>query len=325
MYWAPFNLIMHNMGKINKEGPLLMTTKEHNEAMHQFNYYFRHINPNQSTPYSYQPYHFNNEYYTNTTQNSLIDHNDLYFRQHILTFVLIHGSWADPTFWNGIAGELRKMGHIVHTPQLPGHGTDKNKNVTHAMITQSVVEYITTQNLKNIILVGHSFGGSVIQKVAEHLPDRIKRLVFWNAFILKDGESMADQFPPQGQQFILGLAQQSPDHSIKLPFSYFREVFVNLADLQTAQQIYNSTTPEPSAPLTEKLDLKAFYQLTTPRSFINLLEDTAIPAGEAYGWYPHMASRLGIFRFIQGHGDHMTTAKLQPRKVAHLIVNAGRD
>lgn len=302
-----------------------MATKQYNEVMYHFDPKFRHLNFNQTNPYSHHPHHLNNEYYAQTNQNHLIDPNDLFYRQNSLTFVLVHGSWVDPSFWNGIAGELRKMGHTVHTPQLPGHGTDKNKNVTHEMITHSVVEYITTQNLKNIILVGHSFGGSVIQKVAEQLPDRIKRLVFWNAFILNDGESMADQFPPQAQQFLLGLAQQSTDNSIKLPFSYFREVFVNLADLQTAQQIYNSTTPEPAAPLIEKLDLKLFYQLSTPRSFINLQEDTVVPAGEAFGWYPHIASRLGIYRFIQGHGDHMTTAKLQPRKVAHLIINAGRD
>ncbi|WP_088041812.1 alpha/beta hydrolase [Bacillus sp. EAC] len=304
-----------------------MTIKEFYAVKNHFDHKYRNSQLNQLNPYSYYPQNWNNEYTANPYESHYYpDQTDFFHRhQSQITFVLVHGSWVDPSFWNGISADLRKMGHVVHTPQLAGHGTDTNKNVTHEIVTKSVVDYITTKNLINIILVGHSFGGSVIQKVAEQLPDRIKRLVFWNAFVLNDGESMADQFPKQAQDFLLGLAQQSSDHTIKLPFSYFRETFVNLADLQTAQQIYNSTTPEPANPLVEKLDLKNFYRLTTPRSFINLQEDTVIPAGEQYGWYPHLASRLGIFRFIQGHGDHMSTAKLQPRRIAQLIVNAGRD
>ena len=304
-----------------------MTIKESHEVTQHFNYKYRNMNPHQIDPYSYYPQNWFNEYHSNPvqSQHQFVDQSDYFYRHAQLTFVLVHGSWVDPFFWHGIAAELRKMGHVVHTPQLPGHGTDKDKNVTHEIITNSVVHYITSNKLKNIILVGHSFGGTVIQKVAEQLHDRIKRLVFWNAFVLNDGESLADQFPQQAQNFLLGLAGQSTNNTINLPFQYFREVFVNLADLQTARQIYNATTPEPAAPLVEKLDLKTFYQLSTPRSFINLQEDTVVPAGEKYGWYPHIASRLGIFRFIQGNGDHMSTAKLYPRKVAQLIVNAGRD
>ncbi|WP_255294970.1 carboxylesterase [Bacillus sp. AFS041924] len=304
-----------------------MTSKKSHEMIQSLNYRNRNMNPNQNNPYYYYPHNWYNEYqsYPNQQQH-LIDQSDIFYRQHAqYTFVLVHGSWVDPFFWHGINRELQKMGHIVHTPQLPGHGTDKDKHVNHEMITKQVVHYITSNKLNNIILVGHSFGGTVIQKVAEQLHDRIKRLVFWNAFVLNDGESLADQFPKQAQEFLLGLAQQSTDHTINLPFQYFRDVFVNLADLQTAKDIYNATTPEPATPLVEKLDLKSFFQLSTPRSFINLQEDTAVPAGENSGWYPHMASRLGVYRLIQGSGDHMSTAKIYPRRMAQLILNASRD
>jgi pimeloyl-ACP methyl ester carboxylesterase len=296
-----------------------------NEVINYSFNYDRNINPYQINHHSHYPQNWYYGYHLPSYQNQQINYDDYYRQFTPLTFVLVHGSWVGPSFWHGIAAELQKMGHKVHTPQLAGHGTDNNKNVTHAMITQSVVDYIRSKNLKNIILVGHSFGGSVIQKVAEQVPERIRRLVFWNAFVINDGESLADQFPPKVRDFILGLAEQSADNTIKLPFPFFRETFVNLADLQTASQIYNSTIPEPGAPLVEKLDLKNFFQLTTPRSYINLQEDTAVPPGENSGWFPHLASRLGVYRLIQGHGDHMTTAKINPRMVAQLIVNAGRD
>ncbi|MFD0618822.1 alpha/beta hydrolase [Paenibacillus sp. GCM10027629] len=244
-----------------------------------------------------------------------------------LTFVLIHGSWADTSFWDEIAAELRQLGHIVYVPEYAGHGADPNKAVTHAMITQSVVDYIVSHNLHNIILVGHSFGGTVVQKVAEQIPDRIRRMVFWNAFVLKDGESAAEELPPAVRETFIQLRKSSPDDTIKLPFPVFRENFANTASFEFASHMYQQTPSEPAGPLFERLDLKKFYNLTIPRSYVNLTEDTAISpqADGSYGWHPHMSSRLGLFRYIQGVGDHFSTAKTDPRSVAYRIYEAGRD
>ncbi|MFE5318048.1 alpha/beta fold hydrolase [Paenibacillus sp. NPDC056579] len=246
-------------------------------------------------------------------------------QQQPLTFVLIHGSWADSSFWNPIAAELKKKGHTVYAPEYPGHGADTNKAVTHAMMTKAIVDYITSRNLRNIVLVGHSFGGSLVQKVAEQIPDRIKRLVFWNAFVLQDGASVSDQFPPSALQGFEQLRKMSSDDTIMLPFPLFRETFANLAPLSFVQQMYNKITPEPAKPLFEKLDLKKFYSLTVPRSYVYLTEDTAVPQAEGYGWHPHMSSRLGIFRLIKGRGDHFSTSQTDPKQIAQKLYEAGRD
>lgn len=242
-----------------------------------------------------------------------------------LTFVLVHGSWADAHFWDGVAAELRIRGHTVYTPEYAGHGKDPNKDVTHAMITKSVVDFITKLNLRNFVLVGHSFGGTVIQKVAEQVPDRIKRLVFWDAFVLKDGESVVDEFPPQMRQGFEQLRSSSKDDTIILPFPLFRDTFVNTATLGEAEQMYAGITPEPAKPLFEKLDLKAFYALPTPKSYVYFYQDNALPQGEGYGWYPHMSARLGQFRLIIGDGDHFTDARTRPAMVAQKLYEAGRD
>ncbi|WP_409346709.1 alpha/beta hydrolase [Paenibacillus sp. MBLB4367] len=247
-------------------------------------------------------------------------------KQQSLTFVLVHGSWADAGFWDRVAAELRNKGHIVYAPEYPGHGSDPNKAVTHAMITKSVADFIVSRHLRNIVLAGHSFGGSVIQKVAELVPDRIRRLVFLNAFVLKDGESVADEVPPPVREAFQQLRQSSKDDTIMLPFPLYRETFANLASLGLVQQMYNSISPEPAKPLFEKLDLKTFYRLNIPKSYLYLTEDTALPQGSSeYGWHPHMSSRLGLFRLIQGHGDHMSTVRTQPGMIAHKLYEAGRD
>lgn len=242
-----------------------------------------------------------------------------------LTFVLVHGSWADAHFWDDVAAVLRSQGYAVHTPEYAGHGTDPNKNVTHAMITKSVVDYITRLNLRDIILVGHSFGGSVIQKVAEQIPDRIKRLVFWDAFVLKDGESVADELPPQTRQGFEQLRAGSKDDTIMLPFPLFRDLFVNTATLEEAKRFYTSVSPEPAKPLFEKLDLKVFYTLPTPKSYVYFYQDNALPQGEGFGWNPHMSTRLGQFRLIVGDGDHFTDTRTRPAMVAQKLYEAGRD
>ncbi|MBD2865053.1 alpha/beta fold hydrolase [Paenibacillus sp. IB182363] len=245
--------------------------------------------------------------------------------QQRLTFVLVHGSWADAHFWDGVAAALRSQGHDVHTPEYAGHGTDPNKHVSHAMITKSVVAFIMRLNLRDIVLVGHSFGGSVIQKAAEQIPDRIKRLVFWDAFVLKDGESVADELPPQTRQSFEQLRAGSEDDTIPLPFPLFRELFVNTATLEQAKQFYTSVRPEPAKPLFEKLDLQVFYTLPTPKSYVYFYQDNVLPQGEGFGWNPHMSARLGLFRLIVGDGDHFTDTRTRPAMVAQKLYEAGRD
>ncbi|WP_240762375.1 alpha/beta fold hydrolase [Paenibacillus thalictri] len=245
--------------------------------------------------------------------------------QQRLNFVLVHGSWADAHFWDGIAAALRKNGHSVHTPEYAGHGKDPNKNVTHEMITKSVVDFITKLNLGNIVLVGHSFGGTVIQKVAEQVADHIKRLIFWDAFVLKDGESLADEVTPLTRQGFEQLRAASKDDTIMLPFPLFRDLFVNTATLELANRMYAVVTPEPAKPLFEKLDLKVFFALPTPKSYVYFYQDNVLPQGEGFGWNPHMSTRLGLFRLIVGDGDHMTDSRTRPAYVAQKLYEAGRD
>ncbi|NOU95818.1 alpha/beta fold hydrolase [Paenibacillus sp. LMG 31456] len=257
--------------------------------------------------------------------SGFINQEDYWERQQPLTFVLIHGSWADSSFWNGIANELRKKGHTVYTPEYPGHGADPNKDVSHSMMTKSIADFIISKNLHNVILLGHSFGGTLVQKVAELVPDRLKRLVFLNAFVLNDGQNLGDELPAPVRNVFVGLAQNSKDNTIMLPFPLYRDAFANLASLELVQQMYNEISPEPAKPLLENLNLKKFYSLNIPKSYIYLTVDNALPQGEGFGWHPHMSSRLGLFRLIKGHGDHMSTVKTEPKMLAQKIYEASRD
>lgn len=240
-----------------------------------------------------------------------------------LTFVIIHGSWADASQFNRVAAELYNLGHEVYVPEYPGHGYMTDKNVTHEQITNAIVEYILDKNLNHIILLGHSFGGSVIATVAQQIPDRIDRLVFSNAFVPLDGQSVYDQLPPPVQDTFLQLSYASGNNTIMLPFPLFRDSFTNTADLWQSEEIYSKTTPEPAGPLFQKLELKIFYNLQIPKSYINLTEDIALPPGP-YAWFTNQSNHLGFYRFIEGNGDHFSTFQTRPHMIAQRFIEAGR-
>jgi pimeloyl-ACP methyl ester carboxylesterase len=239
------------------------------------------------------------------------------------TFVLVHGSWHDEHAWKPVISYLESQGHKAFAPTIAGHGKGVNKQVNHAQCTQSVVDYLVGRDLTEVVLLGHSFGGTVIAKVAEAIPDRLKRLIFWNAFVLNDGECLNDNIPPHYRALFDSLAGASPDFTVMLPFPIWREAFINDVDLALAQSSYDTLSPEPYQPFLDKLDMKKFYSLQIPKSYLNCTEDIALPPGE-WGWHPRMSNRLGLYRLIQMPGSHEVISS-NPVGLAEKIIEAGRD
>lgn len=71
--------------------------------------------------------------------------------------VLVHGSWHHGELWEPVAKPLRAMGWEVHTPTVAGHGKGADKTVNHAQCTQSIIDYIVGKDLKDAVILGHSW------------------------------------------------------------------------------------------------------------------------------------------------------------------------
>jgi hypothetical protein len=119
------------------------------------------------------------------------------------------------------------------------------------------------------------------------------------------------------------LAAASPDNTVMLPFEIWREAFINDADLDLARWSYEQLSPEPYQQLVQPLDLRKFYTLGTPRSYLNATEDISIPPGE-WGFHPRMSGRLGLYRLVQMPGSHELIFS-DPNRLADKIIEAGRD
>jgi pimeloyl-ACP methyl ester carboxylesterase len=167
------------------------------------------------------------------------------------TYVLVHGACHDGSAFDRVVERLRQQGHAAYAPTVDGHGKDVDKHVTHAESTQSVLDFIMHRELTDVVLLGHSYGGTIIAKIAEVIPERVSRLVFFSALVANDGETMMELFPPGHRELFTQLAAASTDNTVTLPFNVFRDVFINDADLDTVRQAYGQLSSEPFGQLLE--------------------------------------------------------------------------
>jgi pimeloyl-ACP methyl ester carboxylesterase len=154
-----------------------------------------------------------------------------------LTFVLVHGGCHDGSLWQPVIEHLAQLDHTAYGPTVAGHGKDVPKNVTHAESTQSIVDFIVDKDLTEFVLVGHGYAGTIISKVVEVVPERVRRLVFWSAYVLNDGETALEMLP-DSIEMIRQMAADSADNTFIIPFEMWRDVFINDGDPDLVQRAY---------------------------------------------------------------------------------------
>jgi pimeloyl-ACP methyl ester carboxylesterase len=115
------------------------------------------------------------------------------------TFVLVHGSWAGSVVWRDLAPKLRKAGQDVYAPTLTGIGARKHllsRQIDLNTHIQDVIGIIDDADLSDIVLVGNSYGGMVISGVADRVPEKVASVVYLDAFVPENGQSLLSLLPP---------------------------------------------------------------------------------------------------------------------------------
>jgi len=241
----------------------------------------------------------------------------------VARYVLIHGAWHTGNELAPVAALIRAGGHEPFTPTIRGNRPKDPKTIALAQAIQSIVDYLAENNLSDVVLVGHSYGGMIITGVADCVPERIRRLVYWNAFVPNDGESVSDMLPLQYVDLFAANAAERGDGSVVLPFAVWREAFLNDADLDTAERTYRLLNPHPFKTLTDKILLKTNpSEMTVPKSYLNCTDDISLP--RHCPWHPRLSQKLGLFRLIQIPGSHEVCFS-NPKRLARGIMEAGRD
>jgi pimeloyl-ACP methyl ester carboxylesterase len=112
--------------------------------------------------------------------------------------VLVHGAWHGGWCYRDTAAALRAKGHNVFSPTLSGNGMYKhngNQSITLETHIRDVCGLIESEELDNVVLLGHSYGGMVITGAADRIPSKIKQLIYLDAFVPEDRQSLMDLLP----------------------------------------------------------------------------------------------------------------------------------
>jgi pimeloyl-ACP methyl ester carboxylesterase len=183
------------------------------------------------------------------------------------TFVLVHGAWHGSWCWTRVRRALVDQGHQVFTPTLTGIGERSHllaRDVDLQVHVDDVVNLIRWEELDEVILCGHSYGGCVISGVADALPARIAALVYLDAFLLEDGECLHDLLSDEHREMQLSLANEYGDGWRLPPIP--AEIFnVNARDRDWVDR---QCTPQPLATFQEKLRLSGGLSSIARNHFI---------------------------------------------------------
>jgi pimeloyl-ACP methyl ester carboxylesterase len=117
-------------------------------------------------------------------------------------YVLIHGAWHGSWCWARVRRLLAAGAHRVFTPTLTGVGERSHllsRDVGLDTHVADVANLMIWENLREIVLVGHSYGGVVVRQVADRMPDRIRSLIYLDAFVPENGKTLFDYLPDNGE------------------------------------------------------------------------------------------------------------------------------
>jgi pimeloyl-ACP methyl ester carboxylesterase len=123
-----------------------------------------------------------------------------YARRRMATFVLVHGAWRGSWLWKRVRPALQAAGHEVFTPTLTGVGERSHLLApevgleTHIGDVENLIRW---EELTDVVLCGHSYAGCVVTGAADRLADRLRALVYLDAFVPEDGQSLLDLLPAE--------------------------------------------------------------------------------------------------------------------------------
>jgi pimeloyl-ACP methyl ester carboxylesterase len=147
------------------------------------------------------------------------------------TILIVHGAWGGGWAFRDVDARLTAHGYKVVRPTLTGQGERvhlSTPNIGLALHIQDIVNVILFEDLHDVILVGHSYGGMVITGVADRLPDRIKSRIYLDALLPENGESVNALLPerigqvqPDGYIHPTWRVQPNPPHDVLMPAKTF--------------------------------------------------------------------------------------------------------
>ncbi|MEU8827338.1 alpha/beta hydrolase [Streptomyces sp. NPDC048636] len=226
-------------------------------------------------------------------------------------FVLVAGAWLGAWAWDDVVPELRAAGHGTHPLTLSGVADKRGVPAGQQTHVRDIVDEIERRDLRDVILVGHSYSGIPVGQAAERIGARLARMVFVDANVPVDGESFVMSWP-EGRSIV---EASCADHDgFWAPLTAADFAHQGLTDEQIGR-IVSGATPHPGATLTEPAALARSLG-GLPATYVKCLLDGTEPSPDVARLLT--SDRWRLVRMDTGHWPMFS----QPRELARVLLDA---
>lgn len=222
------------------------------------------------------------------------------------TILIVHGAWGGAWQFSRIEPFLRAAGYDVRRVTLTGLGERAHlatANIGLETHIEDVLNVIRFENLHDVILLGHSYGGVVITGVADRMPERFSKLIYLDAILPDNGESAADAIGPAAQKLLAAA-----EHGF-IPAWWVKP-----------GKPYPIDVPQPAKTFTDRLVLTRPDAASIPSTYILTIEEGKTAADDEFFAFAQRAENRG-WPVINMTGDHNPHWR-QPEKTAAVIVES---
>ena len=228
-------------------------------------------------------------------------------------FVLVHGAWGGAHGFRHVRTALRAAGHEVFTPSLTGIGERVHLVSPQVGLGTHVTDVVNTvlyEDLDRIVLLGFSYGGMVVSGALEHIGDRVASLVFLDAFVPRDGDSVygllgrSDDPVAPGRPWLVDGPLRAYDDPAEAAFSVPRR------------------TPQPVSCFTEPVRLsRALEDFPFARTYIRAtVPDPGTPGNAAFDDAAARARASSAWRYEEIATTHLV-AQNRPAELTRLLLD----
>jgi pimeloyl-ACP methyl ester carboxylesterase len=232
------------------------------------------------------------------------------------TYVLVHGAWSGAHGFRRVRPALHAAGHEVFTPNLTGLGERVHLASPQVNLTTHIHDVVNTvlyEDLTDIVLLGFSYGGVVVAGALDHLGDRVRELVFLEAFVPDDGDSMA------------GLLGRSPSGPIEVGEPWLVPPVAREFDDPGEAAFANARrTPQPIGCFTEPVRLsRPLEAWSFGRTYVKATADAPDAPGAQAFWAAARRARSSTrWRYREIATNHMVPNN-RPQELAEMLLELG--
>ncbi len=223
-------------------------------------------------------------------------------------FVFVHGAWGGGWEYAMVDSILTERGDRVYRPSLTGLGERvhlANKEIDLTTHIDDIVSVVKFEKLHNIVLIGHSYGGMVISGVAEKIPERIQRLIYLDAFVPRDGESVKSI---NGNEVWNGMIVPNiKDGYVLYPFG-------------PTKTIPPTDVPQPLKTFTETISMESPLAKKIPTAYI-LMKQHGKATFEEWGSKRAVANGWKVHEMEGGHYSMRDQPEALVEMLKHILKN----